>query len=182
MGFCKLVKPNFVQLKFDKKNIFFIMEIRNIVSKDNAAIAQIIRNSLKEFNAAKPGTVYFDETTDRLSEIFSVPNSAYFVIDIEGQLAGGAGIFPTEGLPSDTCELVKMYVAKNFRGNGYGQTLLEKCFQQARKEGFKKMYIESMPELKNALGMYEKNGFEYISHALGNSGHTGCDLWMIKNL
>lgn len=158
------------------------MEIRNIVSKDNAAMAQIIRNSLKEFNAAKPGTVYFDETTDRLSEIFSVPRSAYFVIDIGGELAGGAGIFPTEGLPSDTCELVKMYVAKNFRGNGYGQTLLEKCFLQARKEGFKKMYIESMPELKNALGMYEKNGFEYISHSLGNSGHTGCDLWMIKNL
>lgn len=158
------------------------MEIRNIVSKDNAAIAKIIRNSLEEFNAAKPGTVYFDKTTDHLSEVFSVPRSAYFVIDNDGELAGGAGIFPTKELPSDTCELVKMYVAKKFRGKGYGQTLLDKCFEQAKKEGFKKMYIESMPELRNALGMYEKNGFEYISHSLGNSGHCGCDLWMIKEL
>ena len=39
------------------------MEIRNIVSKDNAAMAKIIRDSLEEFNAAKPGTVYFDEST-----------------------------------------------------------------------------------------------------------------------
>lgn len=158
------------------------MQIRNIVSKDNAAMAKIIRNSLEEFNAAKPGTVYFDDTTDRLSEVFSIPRSAYFVIDIDGELAGGAGIFPTEGLPPDTCELVKMYVSKKFRGNGYGQTLLDMCFARAKKEGFKKMYIESMPELSNALGMYEKNGFEYIPHSMGNSGHTGCDLWMMKEL
>jgi len=158
------------------------MQIRNLILKDNPAMAKIIRNSLEEFNAAKPGTVYFDETTDRLSEVFSAPRSAYFVIDINDEIAGGAGIFPTEGLPADTCELVKMYVAKKFRGNGYGQTLLKKCIQQAKKEGFTKIYIESMPELRNALGMYEKNGFEYISGPLGNSGHTGCDLWMIKEL
>lgn len=158
------------------------MKIRHIESKDNEAMAKIIRDSLEEFNAAKPGTVYYDKTTDRLSEIFSAPRSAYFVIEIDEEIAGGAGIFPTEGLPAHTCELVKMYVAKKFRGNGYGQTLLNKCFEQARKEGYKKMYIESMPELKNALGMYEKNGFEYIPNPIGNSGHTGCDLFMLKEL
>lgn len=158
------------------------MQIRNIVSKDNAAMAKIIRDSLEEFNAAKPGTVYFDESTDRLSNVFSMPHSSYFVIDVNGELAGGGGIYPTEGLPTDTCELVKMYVAKKFRGNGYGQTLLEQCMQEAKEEGFKKMYIESMPELSIALGMYEKNGFEYIRQPMGNSGHTGCDVWMIKEL
>ncbi len=145
-------------------------------------MAKIIRDSLEEFNAAKPGTVYFDETTDRLSDVFSAPRTAYFVIDVDGELAGGAGFFPTKGLPSDTCELVKMYVAKKFRGIRYGQTLLEKCMQEAKKESFKKMYIESMPELSNALSMYEKNGFEYITHSMGNSGHTGCDIFMIKKL
>ena len=59
-----------------------------------------------------------------------------------------AAFYPTEGLPADTCELVKMYVAKKFRGNGYGQMLMEKCIRQAKKNGFKKIYIESMPELK----------------------------------
>ncbi|HEU5051782.1 MAG TPA: GNAT family N-acetyltransferase, partial [Hanamia sp.] len=108
--------------------------------------------------------------------------STYFIIETGGEIGGGAGIFPTQGLLEDTCELVKMYVAKKFRGNGYGQTLLNKCFEQARKEGYKKMYIESMPELKNALGMYEKNGFEYIPNPIGNSGHTGCDLFMLKEL
>ncbi len=158
------------------------MQIRKIDSKDNVAMATIIRNSLEEFDAVKQGTVYFDEATDHLSDLFKKARSSYFVIDLNGEIAGGAGIFPTEGLPDDICELVKMYVAKKFRGNGYGQTLLEKCIEQARRNNFAKMYIESMPELSNALGMYEKNGFRYISHSIGNSGHNGCDLWMIKDL
>jgi putative acetyltransferase len=75
-----------------------------------------------------------------------------------------------------------MYVANKFRGNGYGQTLLDKCIQEALKNGFLKMYIETMPELSNAIQMYKKNGFKYIPHPLGNSGHTGCDVWMMKTL
>lgn len=158
------------------------MQIRRIAAADNEAMAKIIRRSLEEFGAAKKGTVYFDETTDNLTELFSHPRSAYFVVEAGGEIAGGAGIFPTAGLPTDTCELVKMYVANNFRGNGYGQTLLDECMREAINNGFSKMYIETMPELSNAIEMYKKNGFKYISHALGNSGHTGCDVWMMKTL
>ncbi len=145
-------------------------------------MATIIRRSLEEFNAAKPGTVYFDQSTDCLSDLFVTPRSAYFVIDMNGEIVGGAGYFPTKGLPENVCELVKLYVAKKFRGNGYGQTLLEKCMKEAKEDGFKKMYIESMPELANAIGMYEKNGFYFMDHSLGNSGHSGCDVWMLKDL
>ena len=145
-------------------------------------MATIIRRSLEEFNAAKPGTVYFDQATDCLSDIFVMPRSAYFVIDINGEIVGGAGYFPTKGLPENVCELVKLYVAKKFRGNGYGQTLLEKCMKEAKEDGFKKMYIESMPELVDAIRMYEKNGFYFMDHSLGNSGHSGCDVFMSKDL
>lgn len=158
------------------------MIIRKIIPEDNTAIAKIIRDSLLEFGAAKPGTVYFDESTDHLSEVFTENKSAYFIMEDDKGIAGGAGIFPTEGLPPNTCELVKMYIAKKFRGNGYGQTLLEKCIEEAKKVGYEKMYLESMPELTNAIAMYVKNGFKLISGPLGNSGHTGCEVWMIRYL
>jgi putative acetyltransferase len=158
------------------------MLVRKIVTDDNAAMAAIIRNSLLEFNAAKPGTVYFDETTDHLSDVFRENRSAYFVVEIDNEIAGGCGFYPTQGLPEDMCELVKLYVSKKYRHNGYGQTLLQKCMQEAKKKGYQKMYLESMPELKNAIAMYEKNGFEKIGGPLGNSGHTGCDVWMMKEL
>jgi putative acetyltransferase len=54
--------------------------------------------------------------------------------------------------------------------------------QEAKEAGYSKMYLESMPELLNALKMYEKNGFNYLRQPMGNSGHTGCQLWMIKDL
>jgi putative acetyltransferase len=39
-----------------------------------------------------------------------------------------------------------------------------------------------MPELKQALIVYEKFGFSYLDGPMGNSGHFGCERWMIKNL
>ena len=44
------------------------MLIRKIKKDDDGALATIIRNSLEEFNGAKPGTAYFDETTDHLKK------------------------------------------------------------------------------------------------------------------
>jgi putative acetyltransferase len=158
------------------------INIRTIREKDNAALAVLIRNTLKEFGANHPGTVYFDETTDRLSEVFLVPGSIYYVAEQNSEIVGGGGIFPTEGLPEDTCELVKMYLHPEVRGIGLGKLLIQKCIDHAQKAGYKNIYLETMPELKQALKTYEKFGFEYINHPIGNSGHFGCDLWMLKQL
>jgi putative acetyltransferase len=39
-----------------------------------------------------------------------------------------------------------------------------------------------MSELKQAIGVYEKFGFDYLNKPLGNTGHFGCDVWMLKNI
>jgi putative acetyltransferase len=101
---------------------------------------------------------------------------------INGETAGGGGIFPSSGLPSDTCELVKMYLKNTARGYGIGKLLIEKCIEFATAAGFKNIYIESMPELKKALGIYEKFGFSYLEKPMGNTGHFGCNIWMLKEL
>lgn len=156
--------------------------IRTIKAGDNAAIANIVRSTLAEFGANYAGTVYFDPSTDTLYELFQKEKASYFVAELNATIVGGGGIYPTEGLDSDTCELVKMYLLPEGRGIGLGKTLIEKCISTAKENGFKKVYIETMPELKQAMSIYEKIGFEYLEGPLGNSGHTGCSLWMLKNL
>ena len=158
------------------------MIIRPIQAKDNIVIAKIISDTLMEFGAAKPGTVYFDATTDHLFELFQQPKAAYFVVENEGVLLGGGGIFHTAGLPPDTCELVKMYLHPSIRGRGFGKQIIEHCILTAKLNGFKAVYLETMPELKQALNAYEKFGFKYLSEPLGNTGHFGCGLWMLKEL
>ena len=159
------------------------LQIRTIQPGDNAALATIIRNTLAEFKANKPGTVYFDPTTDRLFDIFaSAAGSVYYVAILGDDIVGGAGIYPTDGLPDGTCELVKLYLSPAARGKGTGKLLMEKCLSAAKELGYKRVYLETMPELNIAIPMYEKFGFTYLPTAQGNSGHTGCDVWMIKEL
>jgi len=156
--------------------------IRRIGPSDNVAIAAIIRSILKEFGADKPGTVYFDPATDHIYETFTAEKSFYFVAEYEGQIVGGSGVYPTPGLPEDCCELVKLYLLPEMRGQGYGLLLMEKCFQKAIDFGYRSIYLETMPELSSAIGLYEKAGFTYLPGPMGDSGHYGCGLWMIKNL
>lgn len=156
--------------------------IRPIQQTDDAELGKLIKNVLTEFKANKPGTAYFDESTDHLSKVFENPKSAYWVVEENERIIGGGGIFPTEGLPDETCELVKLYLYPEARGKGIGKVIMDKCFEKALELDYKNIYLESLPELNQAVSMYEKMGFKHQCSALGNSGHFGCDIWMVKNL
>lgn len=159
-----------------------IINIRNIISTDNIALAKVVKDTMAEFGVNRPNTVYYDPTTDALYELFQKKGSVYNIAEVDGEIVGGAGIYPTDALPYDTCELVKMYLKPEARGIGLGRLLIEKCITQAKELGYKNIYLESMPELKQALKVYAKFGFEYLKGPMGNSGHTGCELWMLKQL
>jgi putative acetyltransferase len=156
--------------------------IRPIQISDNPIIAKIIRTSLEDLGANLPGTVYFEESTDHLFELFnSNKNCAYFIAELNGEIIGGTGYFSTDGLPSDTCELVKVFLTKTARGKGLGYRMLNNCVDAAKNNGFKKMYLETItPSLIKAVKLYEQFGFEYLTAPLGNSGHNACNIWMQK--
>lgn len=156
--------------------------IRTIEQQDNPFIANIIRESLAEFGANRPGTVYYDASTDHLYELFQEPTSIYYVAEQNNEIIGGAGIFPSNGLPANTCELVKMYLKKNARGTGLGKMLLDKCTGFAVLQGYTTIYLETMPELLVAINMYKKAGFTSLPGPLGDTGHYGCEVWMSKTL
>jgi putative acetyltransferase len=56
------------------------IEIVLIEAKYNTAIAAIIRAALEEFGANKPGTVYFDSSTDALYELFNTTTIANTIL------------------------------------------------------------------------------------------------------
>lgn len=160
------------------------MVIRNIKEEDDEALASIIRRTLEEFGANHPGTVYFDEAINHLSNMFQTERSTYFVVFDEenNKILGGGGIYPTEGLPSDTAELVKLYLLPETRGKGVGKLLINKCLSFAKQAGYSKVYLESMDELSGAVGLYERLGFSYLNAPMGNTGHCYCGIWMMKEI
>jgi putative acetyltransferase len=156
--------------------------LRPIEKKDNREIADLIRSVFREFKIDRPGTVYSDPTTDDLYGLFLRPGSAYLIAEEDGIIIGGCGVYPTPGLPSGCAELVKLYLLPLSRGKGTGRQLIERNIAIARKLGYKQLYLESFPELGKAIGLYEKQGFKFISGPMGNSGHFACNIWMLKDL
>ena len=156
--------------------------IRKIEQADNPEIERIIKTVLEEHGVNKPGTAYFDKSLLTMYESYTDKRSAYFIGLIDGSLSGGSGIFPTEGLPEGTCELVKMYLLPEARGKGLGKALIDHCCAFAKEAGYKKVYLETVPEFEKAIRVYEHSGFKNLDHALGNSGHFYCNIRMIKDI
>ncbi|HMR90109.1 MAG TPA: GNAT family N-acetyltransferase [Saprospiraceae bacterium] len=158
------------------------MQIRKVNKSDNESLASVIRNVFDEYDAPKHGTVFSDPTTDHLYELFEVDKSVLWVAALDGNIVGCCGIYPTEGLPNKCVELVKFYLQADARGKGIGRMLMEKSLESAREFGYIEVYLESLPHFSKAISMYEKQGFLKLDKAMGKSGHTSCNVWMIKNI
>ncbi|APY00657.1 GNAT family N-acetyltransferase [Lacinutrix venerupis] len=158
------------------------MVIREIMLEDNAQIEGVIRACFPEFNIPLKGTAYADPETKRMYQSYKNKNDVYYVIDVDGEILGGAGIKTLKGFKSTVCELQKMYFSPKIRGKGYGKLLFKKCIDSAKKMGYKQCYIESAPQLKAAIHIYESFGFKHLKEPLGDTGHNSCSIWMIKDL
>jgi putative acetyltransferase len=65
---------------------------------------------------------------------------------------------------------------------GLGKVLIDQCLLSAKEFGFSHVYLETLPELDKAIPLYEKMGFKYLPSSLGQTGHFGCSIWMVKEL
>ena len=158
------------------------MVIRTIQKSDNNKIASVIREVFISDDFPKTGTAFEDVQLDFLYQYYQQNNSTYFVLDGGDKLFGGCGIAPLEKGNTTICELQKMYLLQEVRGKGYAKQLLKNCIEWALKFGFKQCYIETLPQMKSAQKLYTNFGFTYLDAPLGNTGHSSCPIWMIKNL
>jgi putative acetyltransferase len=156
--------------------------IREIQKEDNVQIAAVIREVFISEDYPKTGTAFADSQLDFMFEAYDKPRSTYFVVEINGKIIGGAGVSQLENSNDTICELQKMYFLKEARGKGLGLQMIEKCIATAIEFGYSNCYLETLPEMLVAQSLYKKVGFEYLNSPLGNTGHTTCPVWMIKQI
>ena len=158
------------------------MIIREIQLKDNAQIEKVIKQTFLEVGLPLVGTAYEDKETTMMYESYQAEKEIYFVIEVDGEVLGGAGIKHHKDFEDNVCELQKMYFSSKIRGKGYGKLIFEKCLQSAKELGYNKCYLESASILKTAIHIYEKYRFKHLDKPLGSTGHYSCGVWMIKEL
>jgi putative acetyltransferase len=161
--------------------------IRPIAAGDDVAVAAIIRTVMPEFGAVGCGFAISDPEVDWMSKAYAEARSAYFVverIDESGRrtVEGGGGIAPLTGGDTDVCELRKMYFLPSLRGLGAGAALMARCLDAARDLEFKRCYLETLTGMNAAMRLYERSGFRRIDHAMGATGHGGCNTFYLLDL
>lgn len=156
--------------------------IRPIEPRDDAAVAAIIRRVMPEFGADGPGFAIHDAEVDAMCAAYSHPRSAYFVIERDGIVEGGAGVAPLDGADDDVCELRKMYFLPALRGLGAGRAAMERCIEAARAFGFRRCYLETLTGMDAAQKLYLASGFRRIERAMGSTGHHGCNRFYLREI
>jgi putative acetyltransferase len=165
-----------------KTNLQQGFSIRAIVKADNPAIADIIRKVMPEFGANKAGFAIHDPEVDDMYSTYATKDAAYFVIEKDGEVLGGAGVAPLLGGDPGVCELRKMYFLSQTRGRGLGKKLLATCLEKAKKLGFTHCYLETLERMHQAQGLYRSFGFTPLKKPLGKTGHFGCDSWYMLEI
>ena len=74
-----------------------------------------------------------------------------------------AGCIAMRKLEEDVCEMKRLFVRDQFRGQKIGMHLIEKLIDEARKERYSKMYLDTFPpKMGKAVSLYESHGFRPI--------------------
>ena len=155
--------------------------VKEIESKYNKEIENVIRACLIEFGGNHEGLAWADPFLSRLSKVYNKEGEKYWVaVDENDKVVGGAGIgiLPKE---NGVCELQKMYCIKEVRGTGIAHQLLETALEYAKKY-YEKCYLETLSNMIAANKFYLKYGFTRLDKPCGDTGHYTCDVWYIKKL
>ncbi len=156
-------------------------KFREITEADNAAVAALVRDNLKQFKLDIPGTAYFDTGLDHLSDYYGSDERRYFVIEGDnGEVIGGIGYGRFEPM-KDTAELQKLYLKDAAKGSGLGYKLVDFVEDRMREAGYKVSYLETHDNLQAAIHIYKKKGYTEIERPK-KVGHSTMNRFFRKEL
>lgn len=102
----------------------------------------------------------FAEEMDRIAEEYAPPRGALLLARDDAAVLGCVGLRPF-GDAGD-CEMKRMYVPPAGRGRGVGRRLADAIVAEARKAGYTRMLLDTLPQLQAARALYVSMGFREI--------------------
>jgi len=157
-------------------------KIDEIQKEDDLIICRIIKEVGAEYGAIGEGFGPSDDEVSAMSQYYTdALKSKYFVAKIDGKVVGGCGIAAFNN-SNDICELKKLFLLPECRGFGIGRQLSNQCLEFAKSRSFKNCYLDTLKNMTSAITLYESMGFRHLDKPLADSEHSGCDVWMLKQL
>ena len=155
-------------------------QIRTIEPQDNAAVKTLVLDVLAEHGLVGEGYAGVDPEMDDMFGHYQDERCNFFVVEHKQRILGVGGYAPLAG-DAAKAELRKMYFKSELRGLGMGHKLIQTCIDEAQKNGYQGMYLETTPAMKVAQSLYQKHGFEFMTERMGATGHGGCGVFMYRS-
>jgi len=101
----------------------------------------------------------YESELENLDKKYGPPGGRLYIALFDGKAAGCIALRP---LDEERCEMKRLYVRPEFRGNGIAKAMIEMLIHDAIHIGYRSMLLDTLPALKDALKTYAKFGFYEI--------------------
>lgn len=119
----------------------------------------------------------YEGELNHLTDKYGMPEGRLYIAWADDKPAGCIGLLR---LDADRCEMKRLYVRPEFRGNRIADRLVEQIISDAKSAGYREMYLDTLPFLKGAVHLYKKYGFfEVLSY---NNSPMDTSIYMKINL
>ena len=121
---------------------------------------ETLRGLLREYLRSDAVTRRADGYAGELADLpgaYSAPPGCLLLAELGGLPAGCVALRPLDG---ERCEMKRLYVRAAFRGAGLAGILVEHVIERASAQGYRQMYLDTMPKMRAARLMYDMLGFK----------------------
>ncbi len=103
---------------------------------------------------------HYEEELENLNIKYAPEFGRLYIAKKENEILGCIAL---KKIDDSCCEMKRLYVREEYRGNHIAQALILKIIDDARVIGYKKMLLDTLEFLHGAIKLYEKFGFARIS-------------------
>ena len=129
--------------------------IRSYDAADYSVVRALIESVLTEFGFAF-AVGGLEQDLSEIGARYGTPRAGFWVAEVGASLVGTVAIRPKA---DRTCELKRLYLAPQWRGQGLGQVLYAHAESFARQAGYDRIWLDSSRRFGSAHRLYERNGF-----------------------